>query len=176
MAEETTPRATKLLLVAVLAATVGAVAWYLGSGRDDEPRAAGLVLLLLTVLFLLRVGGQIAVALVAPAWLPPMSQWHLLAYRFLLPIQSVFLAAMALVVADLLRGTGDGPFSTPREAVGAAVVALSGVYVGAMAIRYAVRMRCRPAQRWFGGTIPIVFHCVLGGFLLVYGVYNLRAA
>lgn len=175
MAEETTPRTTKLLLVAVLAATVGAAAWYLGGGRD-EPRGAGLVLLLLTALFLLRVGGQIAVAVLAPAWLPPMSDWNLLAYRFLLPIQAVFLGAMALVVADFLRGTGDGPFSTPREAVGAAVVALSGVYVGAMAIRYAVRMRGRPAQRWFGGTIPIVFHCALGGFLLVYGVYNLRAA
>jgi hypothetical protein len=37
-------------------------------------------------------------------------------------------------------------------------------------------MRRRPDQRWFGGTIPIVFHWVLAAFLLVYGVYNLRAA
>jgi hypothetical protein len=43
-------------------------------------------------------------------------------------------------------------------------------------MRYAVRMRRHSDQRWFGGTIPIVFHWVLAAFLLVFGVYNLKAA
>jgi hypothetical protein len=172
MGEAVTPKATKLLLVAVLAATAAADAWYLLAAPADDPRAAGAVLLLLTALFLLRVAGQVAVALVAPAWLPPMAHWHLMPYRYLLPIQLVFLAVMATVSAVFLAGS---VLITPRPAVGAAVVALSGVYAAAMAVRYGVRMRRRPDQRWFGGTIPIVFHCVLASFLLVYGAYNLRA-
>lgn len=176
MGEGGTPRATKLLLVAVLAVTGAAVAWYLLAAPVDEPRAAGLVFFLLTLLFLGRVAGQVAVARYAPAWLPPMSQWNLLPYRYLLPTQLVFLVVMGVVSAAFLDGSRDGVLTEPRGAVGAAVVAASGVYAGGMAVRYAVRMRRRSDQRWFGGTIPIVFHWVLAAFLLVYGAYNLRAA
>jgi hypothetical protein len=176
MGEEGTPRATKLLLIAVLAVTGAAVGWYLLAAPVDDPRAAGLVLLLLTVLFLGRVAGQVAVAVRAPAWLPPMTQWNLLPYWYLLPIQLVFLAVMGVVSVAFLYGSRDGLLTEPREAVGAAVVAASGVYAGAMAVRCVVRMRRRRDQRWFGGTIPIVFHWVLAAFLLVYGAYNLRAA
>jgi hypothetical protein len=93
-----------------------------------------------------------------------------------LPIQLVFLAVMGIVSAPFLPGTRDGLLTEPRPAVGAAVVAVSGVYAGAMVVRYAVRMRRHSDQRWFGGTIPIVFHWVLAAFLLVFGVYNLKAA
>lgn len=176
MNESATPRATKVLLVAVLLVTGATVAWYALAASSDDPRAAGAALLLLTLLFVGRVVGQVAVALAAPSWLPPMSQWNLLPYRYLLPIQAGFIAVMATVSAAFLCGTDDGLLTEPRRAVGAAVVAVSGVYAGAMAVRYAVRMKRRPGQRWFGGTIPIVFHWVLAAFLLVYGVYNLRAA
>jgi hypothetical protein len=40
-----------------------------------------------------------------------------------------------------------------------------------MAIRYVVRMRRRPDQRWFGGTIPIVFHFVLASYLYTLGCF-----
>jgi hypothetical protein len=33
-------------------------------------------------------------------------------------------------------------------------------------------MARRPEQRWFGGTVPIVFHCVLAAFLFVLGSYD----
>jgi hypothetical protein len=176
MDESATPGATKLLLVVVLLVTGATVAWYLLAASADDPRAAGAALLLLTLLFVGRVVGQVTVALAAPSWLPPMWQWNLLPYRYLLPIQAVFIAVMATVSAAFLRGTDDGALTEPRRTVGAAVVAVSGVYAGAMAVRFAVRMRRRPGQRWFGGTIPIVFHWALAAFLLVYGVYNLRAA
>jgi hypothetical protein len=176
MDEAATPRATKLLLVATLLVTGVTVAWYLLAASADDPRAAGAALLLLTLLFVGRVVGQVAVALAAPSWLPPMSQWNLLPYRYLLPIQAVFVAVMTTVSAAFLRGTDDGVLTEPRPAVGTAVLTVSGVYAGAMAVRYVIRMKHRPGQRWFGGTIPIVFHWVLAAFLLVYGVYNLRAA
>ena len=41
-----------------------------------------------------------------------------------------------------------------------------------MAARYAVRMRRRPGQRWFGGAIPIVFHFVLAAYLYVLGSFH----
>jgi hypothetical protein len=41
-----------------------------------------------------------------------------------------------------------------------------------MAVRYAVRMTRRPEQRWFGGTIPIVFHWVLASVVFVYGSFH----
>jgi hypothetical protein len=176
MSEEGTPRPTKLLLVGVLVVAGAATAWYLLAAPADDPRAAGLVLLVLTALFLGRVSGQVAVALVAPAWLPPMSQWNLLPYRYLFPIQVVFLVVMGVVCAAFFSGSDDGVLTTPRSAAGFAVVAVSGLYACAMAVRYVVRMRRRADQRWFGGTIPIVFHWVLAAFLLVYGAYNLRAA
>jgi hypothetical protein len=176
MDEAATPRATKLILVGVLSLTLATVVWYLLAAPVDAPRAAGLLFLLYTLLFLARVSGQVAVALQAPSWLPPMSQWNLVPYRYLLPVQAVFLAVLALVSAAFLRGTRDGLLTEPRPAAGAAILVASGLYAGSMAVRYVLRMEGRPDQRWFGGTIPIVFHWVLAAFLLVFGTYNVRAA
>jgi hypothetical protein len=46
---------------------------------------------------------------------------------------------------------------------------LALVYSAVMALRYCIRMARRPSARWLGGTIPIVFHCVLAAFLFVLG-------
>jgi len=37
-----------------------------------------------------------------------------------------------------------------------------------------LRMSLYPDQRWFGGTIPIVFHCVLATFILAVAHFNCR--
>ena len=154
-----TPRATKLALLATLAVTAGALAVFLGTGREH----AGSVLVLLTILFLLRVSGQLLVLARRPCWLPQMSDWNLLPYRALLPVQAVLLVAMIAICARILRGSDLPAFGA---------VALSFVYWAAVAVRYAVRMASRPDQRWFGGTVPIVFHCVLATFLFVVGSYD----
>jgi hypothetical protein len=49
---------------------------------------------------------------------------------------------------------------------------LATIYAGAMVVRYAVRMARRPEERWFGGTIPIVFHLVLASYVLVLGRFH----
>jgi hypothetical protein len=41
-----------------------------------------------------------------------------------------------------------------------------------MVIRYVIRMNLYPDERWFGGTIPIIFHCVLATFILLVGHYH----
>ncbi|MDP9365759.1 MAG: hypothetical protein M3Q10_16310, partial [Chloroflexota bacterium] len=42
------------------------------------------------------------------------------------------------------------------------------LYGGAMIVRYAATMLLRPEWRWFGHSIPIVFHLVLAAYLGLY--------
>ena len=116
-----------------------------------------IALSVLTALFVLRVVGQIVVALWAPMWLPPMSQWNFVPYRILLPVQIVLIAVMV-------------DFCIEPPQFGTVGVILSIVYAAAMAFRYVIRMVRQLDQRWFGGTIPIVFHFVLASFVFVLGV------
>lgn len=156
-----TPRPTKLALVATLAVTAGALVSFLGGGREH----AAAVLVLLTVLFLIRVSCQLLVLARRPRWLPQMTDWNLLPYRVLLPLQAALLAAMIAVCVSVLQGSA-------VPALRGIGVELSFGYWAALAVRYAVRMTRRPDQRWFGGTVPIVFHCVLATFLFVLGSYD----
>jgi hypothetical protein len=146
---------------------------------DDEPgpmsEAPTLapVLWLCTVLIVGRVVGQLIVAWTAPAWLPPMAQWQsgLLAYPVLVAGQAVVLTLMIWISADFTRDHGF--WVQPRRWLGWCAVSWSVLYFGAMIVRYVVRMRRRPDQRWFGGTIPIIFHSVVAAFQWVFGMYHL---
>jgi hypothetical protein len=124
---------------------------------------------LFTVLLLLRVVGQIVVAVRAPAWLPPMHQWQsgLLPYPVLLVAQAVVLTLMAWVCLDVSRG--DGFWLRPGVLRPPLVLLVAYLYFGAMVVRYVVRMARRPDQRWLGGTIPIIFHSIVAAFLWVVG-------
>jgi len=167
-----TPRPTKIVLVATLAVTVAALAlvgqarW---KGTVDTGELAP-ILWALTALFALRVAGQVVVALRAPSWLPPMEDWNLMPYRQLLPVQLVILGVMVWIDASFSASAG--PPVDRTEAFGWVLVVFSAVYAGAMAIRYVVRMRRRPEARWFGGTIPIVFHLVLATYLYGLGSFH----
>jgi hypothetical protein len=68
---------------------------------------------------------------------------------------------------------GVGVFVQPRRSeMGRFAMWFSYVYVAAMIVRYVARMIERPDQRWFGGTIPIIFHCVVAAFLWTFGEYH----
>lgn len=128
---------------------------------------------LFTVLLFFRVIGQIVVVLWAPRWLPPMHQWQsgLLPYPVLLASQIVVLTLMVWICLDFTRGAG--VFLAPKRfEVGRFVTWFSYVYFAGMIVRYVVRMVERPDQRWFGGTIPIIFHCVVAAFLWTFGRYH----
>ena len=130
-----------------------------------EARTAALYLLLFTLLFFVRVAGQLLVWRRSPGWLPPMREWNLVPYPVLLPIQLVFFATMTAIAATL------EPVD-PRPSFGRALIVLAVLYAAAMVVRYAVRMVRRPDARWFGGAIPIVFHLVLAAYLLTWGSYH----
>ena len=167
-----TPKPTKVFLVATLAVTALAVGDVLrrASGSGIDARTTGYFLLAFTLLFAARVGGQVVVLRRSPGWLPPMGQWNLVPYRLLLPIQLVFLAVMAAIDSQLLSQSGR--LATSAPAAGRVLIGFSVVYAVAMIVRYAVRMRRRAEQRWFGGAVPIVFHIVLAAYLLTLGVFH----
>jgi hypothetical protein len=167
-----TPRPTKVVLVAVLTAAIvafAAVARQQRAGTIDAEDLAP-ILWLLTALFTVRVSGQVLVALRSPSWLPPMNEWNLTPYRLLLPVQLAILCVMTWI--DVSFSIPSGPPVDRTQAFGWVLIAFSAVYAGAMIVRYVVRMRRRPAARWFGGTIPIVFHLVLATYLYALGSFD----
>ena len=168
----TTPAATRIALVATLAFTLGAVADFVRRAPEDriDPDLAAWYLAVFGALFCVRVAGQLVVLVAAPRWLPPMGQWNLVPYRVLLPIQLAFIALIAAIVVDFIAGPWF--FAEPAPDLGLILIAFSLVYAGSMAVRYAVRMTSKPEERWFGGTIPMVFHVVLAAFLFVWGTYD----
>jgi hypothetical protein len=167
-----TPTPTKVVLVAVLATTLAVFAWVVRAQSTGTIAAGELstVLWLLTGLFAVRVAGQILVVLYGPTWLPPMQDWNLVPYRVLLPVQLVMLGLMAWI--DISISASSGPPASRVDWLGSTLVAFSVIYAATMAIRYAVRMRRRPEARWFGGTIPIVFHLVLATYLYAFGSFH----
>ena len=167
-----TPRPTKVALVAVLVATACAfaVAGRLQLSGTLEASELAPIFWFLTALFAVRVAGQVVVALRAPSWLPPMDEWNLVPYRILLPVQIVILGVMTWIDASFSAAAG--PPVDRSEAFGWLLLGFSAVYAGAMAIRYVVHVRRRPEARWFGGTIPIVFHLVLATYLYALGSFH----
>lgn len=172
VAEPLTPLPTKAALVATLVVAAAAMAEFVRrrAAAAIDPQFAAGFLWLFSALFLLRVTGQLVVRLRAPNWLPPTEEWNLTPYQLLLPVQIAMLGLMAWIGIEFSRGSGAAV--TPRPAVGEVVLWFAYVYAGAMALRYAVRMRRRPEARWFGGTIPIVFHWVLAAYLYVLGSFH----
>src|SRR5688500_15234616 len=132
------------------------------------------LLLALTFLFALRVGGQALLAVHDVAWLPPFERWHsgLIPYPILLGIQIVMIAVMLAIVRDFVRDTGF--FVSLRPATGKIVIALAFLYALAMVLRYIVTMTMHPELRWFTGTIPIWFHFVLAAFIYLLGRFSVR--
>jgi hypothetical protein len=141
----------------------------------SSKRTANLLWVLLA-LFVCRVLGQLIVVLYAPPFLPPMAEWYsgLMPYQYLLPTQILIICFFAKVSSDISRGVGH--WAMPHHKLGLFLRNFGYFYFVAMVFRYVLRMSMHPEARWFGGTIPIIFHFVLATFLIVWGRYNLRAS
>jgi len=128
---------------------------------------------LFTVLVCGRVLGQLIVVLRAPRWLPPMAQWQsgLVPYPVLLAVQAVVVSLMIRISIDVSHGAGY--WVEPHQRLGLVLLRWSYLYGSAMAMRYIVRMKRRPRERWLGGTIPIVFHTVVAAFQWTFAIYLL---
>ena len=138
--------------------------------RTRRARLA-LVLWLLLFLFILRVAGQLIVALGWGGFLPPMSEWQsgLLSYSWLLLGQLVIIVLYGKICLDFTRGAGF--FSQARRRTGVRLLVFGTLYFASMVIRYILTMILYPQRRWTGGSIPVVFHLVLATFILLVGRY-----
>jgi len=124
------------------------------------------LLWLLTLAFMARVMGQILVGIYQPSILPSWSEWYsgLLPYPWLLLSQFLLLMFMAVVNTDNWRA--QGTFYVQSATARRWLMALAGIYAACMITRYGFQMMWQPDQRWFGGTIPIIFHLVLAAWML----------
>ncbi len=120
-------------------------------------------------LFVVRVVGQVLLAaglLGAGGVVPPWEEWYsgLLPYPWLLASQLAIVLAFGKASVDVTRGSGYFARAHPR--FGRGILAFGVVYALGMGLRYALRGSL---------SIPIVFHWVLAGFLMVLGVQQRRA-
>ncbi len=145
-------------------------------GRLRTARQHAVLLWVLLGLFALRVGGQILVMLWRPGWLPPAEQWYsgVIPYPYLLAFQILFLFLMTSMILGL--HPGKGPFGPPSRGFSRLSIAFSVPYFGFMVYRWVFRVLLNPGRRWYDTLIPIVFHCVLATFLVVYGRGGFAAA
>jgi hypothetical protein len=102
----------------------------------------------------------------AAPFLPPIDEWQsgLLPYPLLLASQVLILGVMTTVCLQFSRGRGyvvrpHGFLATPLWIAG-------WIYAVAMLVRYATLRR---------DAIPVVFHIVLAGFLLVVARHHRHA-
>ena len=128
------------------------------------------LLIIFTILFVVRVAGQIIVVLAQPRWLPPMKDWYsgLVIYPILLPAQIAIIALMIVMIRQVAAG------APPNRPLAAGLIVFGVLYALSMVVRFVILRRRHPDYRWFeGGMIPIVFHWVLAGFLLTYAAARL---
>lgn len=140
--------------------------------KGPDPRRYAPLLWVLLALFCLRVAGQVLVAFFGVSFLPPMAEWQsgLLPYTVLLAAQVLIVALLARVCLDFSRGRGH--FVQPNHRFARFALALGQIYFLSMVVRYVVRMGLHPEARWLGGTIPIVFHCILASFVMLFGHFH----
>ncbi|HEY8510039.1 MAG TPA: hypothetical protein VIL32_16880 [Steroidobacteraceae bacterium] len=131
----------------------------------ERLRIAGLWLC--TLLFFGRVTGQVEVLLLEPPWLPPMEAWYsgLLPYWLLLPLQILLLMLMSAIAWDHWKGSG--ALRPARAATRIALRAFAAAYATAMLVRLIVALSMPPHELLASGIIPVAFHWVLAGFLLL---------
>lgn len=130
---------------------------------------------LLLALFVCRVLGQLVVVLYAPPFLPPMKEWYsgLMPYEYLLPSLILIIILFTKINLDISRGSGF--WAEPKPRLGLWLRNFGIIYFASMVVRYVLRMFWYPEERWFGGTIPIIFHWVLATYVILVGLYHLRS-
>jgi hypothetical protein len=132
------------------------------------PPPSAWILWTLSTLFLLRVVGQVVVEFFDVTFLPPSPEWYsgLLPYPLLLPVQLLILLGMAQINSAVTRRRGF--FATPHPRLGRFLLIVSILYAAVMLARYFISGQMHPERRfWPRGSIPIVFHFVLAGYLYV---------
>jgi hypothetical protein len=136
---------------------------------DGTDRFAALLLPTLTLLFALRVAGQVLQRWWPLSFLPEFHafQGSRLPYVVLLPAQLVILALMLRISQRVRQGT-----LAPRARLGRGLAWAGWIYMTAALLRLAIGMSVPTAPAWFRTWIPGFFHLVLAGFVLSLAAYH----
>jgi hypothetical protein len=131
-----------------------------------------LLLVVLTALFVLRVGGQALQRWYPLHLLPPFDAWQgsNAPYPLLLSMQVLLVAVMFRVCWRTARGT-----NTPHRRLGVWLAACGVIYMAGSVLRIAIGLTVADAPAWFSAWISAVFHLVLAGFVLTVAHHHLRA-
>jgi hypothetical protein len=121
-------------------------------------------LTLLLALFVFRVVAQLCQYFWPNDLLPPFSAWQsgLLPYPVLVMSQFVIIAAAIWAIVGVTRAT-----LAPHRNIFTALLIAGWVYFGAMALRLVAGLTLLKGTRFFGATLPAVFHLVLALLLIV---------
>ena len=101
-----------------------------------------------------------------------MEEWYsgLIPYPWLLGSQILILAIQTWISRDLWHESGF--FARRFSVFGTWLRRFSYLYFAVMLLRYVMTMVAFPDRRWFGGTIPIIFHCVLAAYVFVWSRHH----
>ena len=125
---------------------------------------------ILSVLFSLRVLGQVVQRWLPQPWLPPFAAWQgsSAPYPLLLSIQLVILGAMAIASHRAWQGC-----TIARRDVVKWLAGLGAIYMTIALARIAIGIGIEAAPAWFRAWISGAFHIVLAAFLLMSAGYHL---
>lgn len=135
-------------------------------GTAMKHRRTLFILIALQIAFVSRVVGQLLVANNLAPWLPRFEQWQsgLLPYPVLVVSQFAIIALQTTIASGIANNTKF--FIQPHPKLARALKIGGWIYFASMIVRYIIRMAIMPDQRWFGGIIPIIFHCILATYVL----------
>jgi hypothetical protein len=130
------------------------------------------LLWLLTILFALRVFGQLLQLWAPQASLPPFDsfQGSNLPYWLLLSVQLLILVVMTVVCRRVQTGS-----LAPSARTGTVLTWAGWIYMTVSVGRIVVGLSWPAAPAWFSTWIPAVFHVVLAAYVLTLAYYHRRA-
>lgn len=124
-----------------------------------------------SLLFLIRIVGQLIQQVDSVLWLPPLAAWQgsSLPYAILLPAQLIIWAAM--ICTSHRHASGRVKRSRTR---GKWLLLLGGLYFLSMTTRLVVGIAGLSTIPWFQKSIPAFFHLVLAAFILSIAAFHMN--
>ena len=121
----------------------------------------------LLILFCFRVFAQLSTFFINVSWIPAFSQWHSAAmpYPILLLSQLAIIGFFLRIVWQFSNHTFKA-----SSTQGVWFIRFGIIYFVVMLIRYLLGLTFFFELRWFTQTLPILFHFVLAGLVLLTGV------
>lgn len=143
------------------------------SCNKKNPAYAAYVVILwsLSLLFFLRVIGQLIQQFNSVAWLPQLEAWQgsSLPYGFLLSSQLIILAVMLRVTRQHASACVQ-----KNSSKGKWLLAFGVLYFAGMTGRLLIGITNLSMHPWFHKFIPAFFHLVLAIFVLLLAAYHLN--